>query len=194
LAVDIQHTSEVIQKLSTHSEEIAKILEVIKGIAEQTNLLALNAAIEAARAGENGRGFAVVADEVRTLASRTTESAREIEEMIELLQNGSKEAVSAMDKNREKAESSVDLAAKAGEALEAISGAIDTITEMNTQIETASEEQSTVAEEMNKNVLNISQVADSTAVDAKQVDEKTRETLGTIEQLSHLVGQFMHKS
>ncbi|MEW8325178.1 MAG: methyl-accepting chemotaxis protein, partial [Candidatus Thiodiazotropha taylori] len=118
----------------------------------------------------------------------------EIEEMIELLQNGSKEAVGAMDKNREKAESSVDLAAKAGEALEAISGAIDTITEMNTQIETASEEQSTVAEEMNKNVLNISHVADSTAVDPKQVDEKTRVTLGTIEQLSHLVGQFMHKS
>ncbi|MES9830894.1 MAG: PAS domain-containing methyl-accepting chemotaxis protein [Candidatus Thiodiazotropha sp. DIVDIV] len=193
LAVDIQQTSEVIRNLSSNSAEIAKILEVIKGIAEQTNLLALNAAIEAARAGENGRGFAVVADEVRTLAGRTTESAREIEEMIELLQDGSKDAVSAMQNNRDQAESSVDLAAKAGLALEAISGAIDIITEMNVQIETASEEQSTVAEEMNKNVLKISQVADSTAVGAKQVDETTRETLDTIKQLSHLVMQFMHR-
>ncbi|MES9862567.1 MAG: methyl-accepting chemotaxis protein, partial [Candidatus Thiodiazotropha sp. 4PDIVS1] len=123
----------------------------------------------------------------------TTESAREIEEMIELLQDGSKDAVSAMQNNRDQAESSVDLAAKAGLALEAISGAIDTITEMNVQIETASEEQSTVAEEMNKNVLKISQVADSTAVGAKQVDETTRETLDTIKQLSHLVMQFMHR-
>ena len=191
LATEVQEAAEVIQKLSANSLEIAKILEVIKGIAEQTNLLALNAAIEAARAGENGRGFAVVADEVRTLASRTTESAREIEEMIELLQNGSKQAVHVMGESREKAESSVDLAVKAGQALEAISGAIDAITDMNHQIATASEEQSAVADEINKNIVNISQVADTTALGAKQSVEATHETVDAIQRLNQLVSQFM---
>ena len=192
LSDDVQQATEVIARLSQQSEGIVKVLEVIKGIAEQTNLLALNAAIEAARAGENGRGFAVVADEVRTLASRTTESAREIEEMIEGLQTGSRQAVQVMQKSRGQADNSVELAAKAGSALETIAGIIDNITDMNHHIATASEEQSAVAEEINQNIVNVNAVAESTSEGAKQSVQATEEMLASINRLDNLVTQFKH--
>jgi len=187
---EIKKTSEVIQKLSEYSTDIVKVLDVIKGIAEQTNLLALNAAIEAARAGENGRGFAVVADEVRTLAARTTESAREIEEMIDLLQGSSDEAVGVMKQSRDMADESVHQAAKAGEALELINQAIKDITDMNHQIATASEEQGTVASEINQNIVNISQVAETTSTGTSRSFEATKEMSETIERLERLIHQF----
>ncbi len=190
LATEVQQAADVIGKLSQQTTDIAKVLEVIKGIAEQTNLLALNAAIEAARAGENGRGFAVVADEVRTLASRTTESAREIETMIESLRSGSKEAVNVMLLSREKAGNSVALAAKAGEALESISDIIDRITDMTHQIATASEEQSAVADEINRNIVNINQVAEATSEGTQESLRATHEMVDATAQLDRLISQF----
>ncbi|MET0052125.1 MAG: methyl-accepting chemotaxis protein [Candidatus Thiodiazotropha sp.] len=190
LSQEVQRAAGVIGQLSQQSVDIVKVLDVIKGIVEQTNLLALNAAIEAARAGENGRGFAVVADEVRTLASRTTESAREIEEMIEGLRSGSRKAVEVMEQSRTQADNSVDLAAKAGSALQGISSVIDNITDMNHHIATASEEQGAVAEEINQNVVNINQVAEETASGAKHSAEACQQILAAIERLDDLVIQF----
>lgn len=163
LAKEVEEASRVIHDVENHSNQIGAILQVIQDIAEQTNLLALNAAIEAARAGDQGRGFAVVADEVRTLAQRTQESTEEIHNMITQLQNGSKEAVSVMENGREQAGTSVNNAAHGGELLNTISEAINTITDMNTQIASAAEEQSAVAEEINRNITNISQVTQDSA-------------------------------
>ncbi|MCP3866806.1 MAG: methyl-accepting chemotaxis protein [Gammaproteobacteria bacterium] len=190
LASEVQQAADVIHRLSDYTTNIGNVLGVIKGIAEQTNLLALNAAIEAARAGEEGRGFAVVADEVRTLAARTTESAREIEEMIKLLQGGSDEAVSVMKKSKEKAEENVKQASEAGQALQTIGGAINNITDMNHQIATASEEQSAVADEINRNIVNISEVAEITSQGARQSVEATSDMIASIQRLNSLVTQF----
>jgi aerotaxis receptor len=190
LADEIQQAAGVINKLSEYSANIGDILGVIKGIAEQTNLLALNAAIEAARAGEQGRGFAVVADEVRTLAGRTQESTQQIETMIEQLQGGSQDAVQVMEKSREMAKESVEHAASAGEALETITNAINSISDMNRQIATASEEQSAVAEEINKNIVNISEVAEATSQGAASSVNATKEIVETISHLDNLVVQF----
>lgn len=192
LAEEVQQASEVISNLSQKSIEIANVLEVIKGIAEQTNLLALNAAIEAARAGENGRGFAVVADEVRTLAGRTTESASEIEQMIETLQSGGEQAVRVMDKSRIKAQNTVEMAGSAGLALQKISSLIDSITEMSLQIATASEEQNMVAEEINQSIVNIKQISETTSEGAERSVSATREMDGAINRLDNLVSQFRH--
>ncbi|WP_126456678.1 methyl-accepting chemotaxis protein [Sulfuriflexus mobilis] len=159
LASEVDNAAEVINTVESDSERIGTVLDVIRGIAEQTNLLALNAAIEAARAGEQGRGFAVVADEVRTLASRTQASTEEIQEMIESLQKGSRNAVTVMQHGREQAEVSVGHASHAGESLTTITQAISSINDMNTQIASAAEEQSAVAEEINRNIVNISDMA-----------------------------------
>ncbi len=168
LASRVEQAAEVINRVHSHTEEIGMVLEVIKDIAEQTNLLALNAAIEAARAGEQGRGFAVVADEVRTLASRTRKSTEEIHSMIEQLQSGAKEAVSVMEEGREHAKYGVEQTSHTGEALDEITAAVSTINDMNTQIASAAEQQSMVAEEINKNIVNISQVAAQTAEGVRQ--------------------------
>ncbi len=168
LATDIQSASDVIQELSNHSDDIGSVVEVIRGIAEQTNLLALNAAIEAARAGEQGRGFAVVADEVRTLASRTQQSTREIQAMVEKLQIGSKQAVEVMSRSQEQASASVERASKAGESLDSISTAVSEVDDMNTQIAAAAEQQSAVADEINRNVMSIREVTNQTAQGAEQ--------------------------
>jgi len=190
LASEVENAADVIDKLRQDSENIGTVLDVIKGIAEQTNLLALNAAIEAARAGEQGRGFAVVADEVRTLASRTQESTQEIQEMIERLQSRSSDAVNVMEQGRSRAEKTVDQAAMAGDSLDAITNSVASINEMNTLIAAASEEQSSVSEEINRNVVNINSLADDSVQGAQQTTSESEALAALAQRLQDLVSQF----
>ncbi len=190
LAGEVEKAAEVIDKLETDSENISKVLDVIKGIAEQTNLLALNAAIEAARAGEQGRGFAVVADEVRTLASRTQQSTEEIHEIIERLQADAESAVQVMNTGRGQAQSSVEQAAHAGESLERIAKAVTTISDMNAQIASAAEEQTAVAEEINRNIVGITQAGQESAQGAQQTATSSEELAKLAARLQGLVSQF----
>lgn len=190
LAKEIEKSSGLIQELENNSTSIETVLVVIRGIAEQTNLLALNAAIEAARAGEQGRGFAVVADEVRTLASRTQESTQEIQAMIEKLQQGSKNVVDAMVLSKEQSSQSVKQAETALLSLNEITNSVTTISEMNIQIAGAASEQSHVAEEINKNIVNISGVVQETAKGAKQTLNASQELASLSHELQKLVAQF----
>ncbi len=190
LAGEIEHAVKVINDLEKSSGEIGGVLDVIQNIAEQTNLLALNAAIEAARAGEQGRGFAVVADEVRTLASRTQDSTQEIQTMISRLQEGSHNAVQVMEQTVEHTREGVDSVGRAGKSLSSITESVDLISEMNTQIASASEQQSSVAEEINQNVTNISQVSEQTAAGAQQTAASSAELAQLAEKLNGLMNQF----
>ena len=187
---EIESAARVIAKLDADSENIGMVLDVIKGIAEQTNLLALNAAIEAARAGEAGRGFAVVADEVRTLASRSQQSAEEIRSMIEKLQSGARDAVQVMEGAKKKALSGEEQVEAAAESLGMIAGEVSTINDMNTQIATAAEEQTAVADEINRNITNITQVAEQTAEGARHSARISEDLVGLSSRLSELVTRF----
>ncbi|WP_312924003.1 methyl-accepting chemotaxis protein [Stutzerimonas nitrititolerans] len=187
---DIENAAQVIKRVEDDSASIGMVLGVINGIAEQTNLLALNAAIEAARAGEQGRGFAVVADEVRTLASRTQKSTEEIQQTIEQLQNGVRNAVKAMEGAQVRAHAGSECVAKAAQSLTVIAGEVGTINDMNTQIATAAEEQSAVAEEINRNITTISMIADTTSTDAQQTARISDELVQLAAELNRLVSQF----
>ena len=168
LAEHITSASSVISNVEQDSDEISNVLEVISSIAEQTNLLALNAAIEAARAGEQGRGFAVVADEVRTLAGRTQESTESIKVIIEKLQAGSKRAVEVMRLSCEQSLSVVDKTREAGISLNSILEAIDKINQMSGQISAASNEQISATDEVDRNVVAISQMGFENTTSAQE--------------------------
>ncbi|WP_417595669.1 methyl-accepting chemotaxis protein [Oceanospirillum sp.] len=164
LAEEVENAAKVVSSLENEAQNIALVIDVIKGIAEQTNLLALNAAIEAARAGEQGRGFAVVADEVRSLAQKTQESTQEIEGVIVRVQESSRNAATVMQRSQERAKAGLEQSAKTSEALTQVTHHVTLISDMNSQIATAVEEQSATADEMNRSVVSIAEVTrDSTA-------------------------------
>jgi methyl-accepting chemotaxis protein len=190
LIQEIERAAQVIKQVEADSVSIGMVLGVINSIAEQTNLLALNAAIEAARAGEQGRGFAVVADEVRTLASRTQQSTSDIQATIEQLQSGVRDAVKVMEGAQLRAHAGSDCVAKAAQSLNVIAGEVSTISAMNLQIATAAEQQSAVAEEINRNITTISDIADTTSTDASETSQISDELVRLAVNLNQLVGRF----
>lgn len=179
-----------IESLNSKTVDIGQILEVIKGISEQTNLLALNAAIEAARAGEAGRGFAVVADEVRNLAHRTQASAQEIQQMIEALQVGSREAVNTMTESQRYSQESVTIANQAGERLGSVTGRIGEIDGMNQSVATATEEQTSVIEALNMDITEINTLNQEGVENLQATLRACTDLDSQVSRLRQLVGSF----
>lgn len=190
LAADVTSNATQVEDLAQKVHGISKVLDVIRSIAEQTNLLALNAAIEAARAGDAGRGFAVVADEVRALAHRTQQSTQEIEQMISGIQQGTDSAVSSMQQSNVRARSTLELAKAAGVALEEIASAFTLINERNLVIASASEEQAAVAREVDRNLMNIRDLAMQTSAGANQTSAASQELSRLAVDLNSMVAKF----
>ena len=190
LVDDVTGTSAEIEQLASNANEISRVLDVIGAIAGQTNLLALNAAIEAARAGEAGRGFAVVADEVRALPHRTQQSTAEIEQMIVGIQTGTERAVTAMHSSQGRAAGTLEVAQGAGQALEVIAEAIASINQRNLVIASASEEQAQVAREVDRNLVNIRDLAMQTSAGANQTSAAAQDLSQLAVDLNGMVAQF----
>lgn len=179
LAIEVVKSTDAMNYLKEGSKKIGAVLDVIKSVSQQTNLLALNAAIEAARAGEAGRGFAVVADEVRSLAQRTQNSTEEIEDLINSLQSGTRKVSTIMENSRTLTEGSVELTRRAVVSLQSITGVVSTIQLMNQQIAASAEEQSAVAEEINRSIFNVRNLSEQTT-------DASKETAGSSSELAHL--------
>ena len=186
----VEDATHQVEELAIHSQDIGKILDVIRGVAEQTNLLALNAAIEAARAGEAGRGFAVVADEVRALAGRTQSSTQEIEKMVVAIRAGTSQVVDTMQANNAQALETLDTAQTAGNALDEIADAISLIHERNRVIASASEQQAQVAREIDRNLVNIRDLSIQTSEGAAQIDSASQSLSGLSHDLKGMVARF----
>ena len=191
IATQIDTASESILRVEQDTDKIGNVLAVIKGIADQTNLLSLNAAIEAARAGEQGRGFAVVADEIRALASKTQESTQEIEETIESLQTGTKEAVKLMEESKIKTHEGVEHSKLAENAIEKIVFAVDEMNNMNTKIASSTEEQSVVAIQIERNISLINELANKTEQNTEEFLVSNEQIVSTISQLKHNIHKFV---
>ncbi|AHL76559.1 chemotaxis protein [Stutzerimonas stutzeri] len=183
---EIVSTAEVIRRLEADSGRIGKVLEVIRGIADQTNLLALNAAIEAARAGDAGRGFAVVADEVRTLARRTADSTAEIHQIIDTVQTGAVDAVRAIESGRNRSDEGVERVTEAGTMLQRITREVEAIRDMNRQIATAAEEQTSVAEDISRNLTEITAIATTNQDNVERTEKASQNLHGLSAQLSEV--------
>ncbi|MGY2573711.1 methyl-accepting chemotaxis protein [Vibrio sp. C8] len=190
LANSIKKANQVIEQLASESNNIATVLEVIRNIAEQTNLLALNAAIEAARAGEQGRGFAVVADEVRSLASKTQKSTEEIQNMIDKLQSGVKDAVSSILDGSNRVEKNVELSLNIQQMFESIQSSATIVSDMATQIATATEQQSSVSEELSTNLEHLNEQNRVSQGLSNEINEVAKLVGNSVNKLSKDVGQF----
>ncbi|UXD89081.1 methyl-accepting chemotaxis protein [Thalassolituus hydrocarboniclasticus] len=187
---DIRESAEAIGQLAQQVNDIGQVIQVISAISEQTNLLALNAAIEAARAGEHGRGFAVVADEVRNLARRTQESTSEIEAIIERLQQGSQRAVKAMEAGEGATSETVSAAKRMGEALSNISENVGDVVGLSHQVATATEEQSSVTEDISRNVQNIAELSSRSSDGLTTCQQEVKELAKLAQQLAQQMMQF----
>jgi methyl-accepting chemotaxis protein len=190
LMAEINSAADHIQSLNEQSQKINSVLSVIGGIAEQTNLLALNAAIEAARAGEQGRGFAVVADEVRSLASRTQASTLEINEMLSELHRLVSQAVAAMEESQQSCHRSVESSRLISESLGAVTSSVTSINDMSTQIATAATEQSSVTEEINRNVYAIQEIVAELLHSSEEAARVSQTVSHSGDNLGQLVNQF----
>ncbi|MFV9682119.1 methyl-accepting chemotaxis protein [Pseudomonas sp. NY15367] len=191
LTADIGSAGEEVGQLASNVRNIGQVVNVIRAIADQTNLLALNAAIEAARAGDHGRGFAVVTDEVRALAQRTQQSTGEIEQMISAIQTETEQAVATMNASRERADSPLELAQSAGDALGTITDAIATINERNLVIASASEQQAQVAREVDRNLVNIRDLSLQSSAGADQTNAASQELSRLAVALNTLLTRFL---
>jgi methyl-accepting chemotaxis protein len=190
LVDEVEDMSARITSMNQDANKISDVLNVIGEISEQTNLLALNAAIEAARAGEQGRGFAVVADEVRALAARTQSSTTEISDMLTALLDGTSSVVEAMGKTKEQCQSTADKTSEVSNSLTIMSASVREIDDVSTQIATATEEQSAVAEELSKNMLSIRDMVSSLVESGKQTVSATDSLSQSNQELDRLVSNF----
>lgn len=190
LSKNIDGVNQVVSSLAQESDNIGSVLDVIRGIAEQTNLLALNAAIEAARAGEQGRGFAVVADEVRTLANRTEQSTNEIQQMIQKLQSGAQEAVSAVQLSQDISVKTVEQTSKADDSLTEVNRLMELISDMNTQIARATEQQSQAADEVNLRINDLAGMTDESLGTTEQLAQASQSLKDSSNSMSDIVSRF----
>ncbi|MGG5290520.1 methyl-accepting chemotaxis protein [Pseudomonas shirazensis] len=187
---EISRAAEAVGQLAQEVASIDEVLAVIRSVSEQTNLLALNAAIEAARAGEMGRGFAVVADEVRTLARRTQLSTDQVQQMIQRLKQGAGVAVTSMQAGQLATGSGVEASQRTGTSLGAITDQVERISDMNQQVATATEQQSAVTEEINRNVQGISDLARQTAAEVLGCREECQTLRRLADDLARQMGGF----